>query len=142
MGGFMNIKGHTIQEGVVVGEAIVSQTPFSFLGDFDITSGVVNNLHELSGETISGKIFVFPSGRGSTTGALVGYYAKLLNTAPSGIICREAEPVIALNALSNKIPMVDRLECDPLSAICTGDRIMLDATRGIITIFDKTEHKE
>lgn len=138
----MNIKGHTIQEGVVVGDAIVSQTPFSFLGDFDIISGLVNNLHELSGETIAGKILVFPAGRGSTTGALIGYYAKLFNTAPAGIICREAEPVIALNALSNKIPMVDRPERDPLSAIRTGDRILLDATRGIITILNRTEQKE
>ncbi len=133
----MIIKGHTIQEGLVEGEAIVSQTPFSFLGDFDITSGLINNLHELAGQSIAGKILVFPSGRGSTTGALVGYYAKMFNTAPAGIICREAEPVIALNALSNRIPMMDRTDLDPLSAIKTGDRVVLDATRGLLTILNK-----
>ncbi len=138
----MMIKGHTIQPGVVEGEAVVSNMPFSFLGDFDITSGLVNERHELAGESIAGKILVFPSGRGSTTGALVGYYAKMFNTAPAGMICREAEPVIALNALSNRIPMVDRTDQDPISAIRTGDRILLDATQGLITILTQNTNKE
>lgn len=133
----MKIKGHTIKEGVVEGEALVTEMSFSFLGDFDITTGNVSELHELSGKNIAGKILVFPSGRGSTTGALVGYYACLFNTAPIGMICRDAEPVIVLNALTNDIPMMDRLELDPLQHINTGDHIKLDATKGEVTILKK-----
>ncbi|GAB6094349.1 DUF126 domain-containing protein [Desulfatiferula olefinivorans] len=138
----MNIKGHTIQDGVVEGEALVTDMAFSFLGDFDIVTGQVDERHALAGRNIAGKILVFPTGRGSTTGALVGYYARLFNTAPVGMICREAEPVIALNALSNGIPMMDRLEKDPLSVIRTGDLIRLDATRGVITILTTSDKKE
>lgn len=58
------------------------------------------------------------------------------------MICTVAEPVIALNALSNRIPMMDRLECDPLSIIRTGDRIRLDATKGLVTILNAIDHKE
>lgn len=133
----MILKGHTIKEGVVEGEALVTDMSFSFLGDFDITTGEVSELHDLAGETISGKILVFPAGRGSTTGALVGYYACMFNTAPVGMICREAEPVIALNALTNNIPMVDRLDSDPVDVIRTGDFIKLDATRGEVTIIKR-----
>jgi hypothetical protein len=134
MGGKMKHKGHTIQGGVVEGEALVTKMSFSFLGDFDIMTGQVNTHHELAGEYLGGKILVFPSGRGSTTGALVGYYAKMFNTAPAGMICSIAEPVIVLNALSNKIPMIDKPDFDLLNTIKTGDFIRLDATNGEVEL--------
>lgn len=130
----MNIKGHTVKGGCVEGEALVLTMPFSFLGDFDLTTGRVNELHDQAGAIISDKILVFPSGRGSTTGALIGFYACLFKTGPKGIICHEAEPVIAINAVMNKIPMMDRLDTDPLEVIRTGDWVRLDATNRVVRV--------
>ncbi len=134
----MVIKGHTVKNGVVEGEALVTSKPFSFLGDYDMTTGFVNELHELGGTNISGKILVFPSGRGSTVGALIGYYSKLFNTAPAGMICKTTDPVIAINAVMNNIPMMDRLDKDPVKIIKTGDYLKLDADTGEITILKST----
>jgi len=133
----MKIKGHTIKAGCVEGEALVLTMPFSFLGDFDLTTGRVNDLHDQAGASITGKILVFPAGRGSTTGALIGFYACLFKTGPKGMICREAEPVIAINAVMNKIPMMDRLDIDPLAVIRTGDWIRLDATNRVVGVEKK-----
>ncbi|WP_300670718.1 DUF126 domain-containing protein [Desulfoluna sp.] len=130
----MNITGHTIKEGCVEGEALVLTMPFSFLGDFDLTTGRVNDLHDQAGAIISDKILVFSSGRGSTTGALIGFYACLFQTGPKGMICQEAEPVIAINAVMNDIPTMDRLEIDPMEIIETGDWIRLDATRRVVRV--------
>lgn len=135
----MKIKGHTIKEGCVEGEALVLTMPFSFLGDFDLTSGDINGLHDQAGLNISDKILVFPSGRGSTTGALIGFYAGFFGTGPKGMICREAEPVIVINAVMNDIPMMDRLEMDPMEAIRTGDWVCLDATNRVVRVGGNSE---
>ena len=63
----MILKGKTVKKGKVEGEAIVSQRPFSFLGDLDVATGKVVPIgHDLEGQSIANKIFVFATGKGST----------------------------------------------------------------------------
>jgi phosphomecalonate degydratase small subunit len=133
----MILKGRTIKAGKAEGEAIVAKTAFSFVGYLDLMTGKVGVGHDLGGQSIAGKILVFPTGMGSTGGAAVGYYAKLLGTAPIGMICIEAEPTIALNAIMNNIPTVDRLDKNPLEVIETGDHVILDATEGKVEVIKK-----
>ena len=59
------MKGRTISPGKVEGEAIVSTEPIGFYGGIDIKTGVViEKGHPLEGEKVSGKILVFPCGKG------------------------------------------------------------------------------
>jgi predicted aconitase with swiveling domain len=135
----MLLKGKTVKRGIVEGEAIVSHRPFSFLGDLDVRTGtVVPKGHDLEGQSIAGKIFVFTTGRGSTVGPNVAYQAKQLGNAPIGMICLEVEPVMAMVAIMNDIPMVHKLDRNPLEAIKTGDHIRMDATKGIVETFERT----
>src|SRR4030042_2225718 len=93
----MILKGKTVKKGIVEGEAIVSQLPFSFLGDLDpLTGKVVPEGHDLQGHSIAGKIFVFETGKGSTVGPNVAFQAKQLGNTPAGMICVEVEPVMAM----------------------------------------------
>lgn len=134
----MILKGHKVKAGQAEGEAIVSRMPFSFLGDLDVASGkVIPKGHDLEGQSLANKIFVFPTGKGSTGGAHIGYIAKRLGNVPKGMICEEAEPVIALVAIMNDIPMVDRLDKNPLDVIESGDYIKLDATVGTVEVTKK-----
>ncbi len=133
----MIIRGHSVKKGKAEGEAVVLSTPFSFVGDLDIATGDGNFKHELAGQNIVGKILVFPTGRGTTSAALAGYYVKLLEKLPAGMICRTLDPVIALNAIMNDFPVIDRPEVDPLEVIKTGDYIKMDADIGIIEIGEK-----
>jgi predicted aconitase with swiveling domain len=135
----MILKGKTVKKGTVEGEAIVSRIPFSYLGDLDVNTGkVVVRGHDLEGQSIAKKIFVFPTGKGSTVGPNVAYTAKQLGNTPKGMICIEVEPVMAMVAIMNDIPMVHKLDKNPLEVIQTGDHIKMDATRGIVEVIKKS----
>lgn len=134
----MILEGKTINEGIVEGEAVVSEQPFSFLGDLEISTGrIMVKGHDLEGCSIKEKIFVFPTGKGSTAGPNVAFMAKQLGNLPSGMIITEAEPVIAMVAIMNEIPAVHNLSSDPVKTIKTGDKVRLDADRGIVEIISK-----
>lgn len=131
----MILKGHTISPGKGEGEAIVTNTPFSFLGELDPETGKVpSKTHELYGQTLAGKVFVFPTGKGSSTAPMVAWYAMKKGNLPSAMICVEAEPIVAAAAITTNIPMVDKLNKDPLLVIKTGDYVKVDATKGIIEV--------
>ena len=135
----MILKGKTVKKGTVEGEAIVSKRPFSFLGDLDVNTGkVVPQGHDLQGQSIAGKIFVFSTGKGSTVGPNVAYMAKQLGNTPAGMICQDVEPVMAMVAIMNDIPMVHRLDQDPLETIHTGDYIKMDATAGTVEVMGRS----
>jgi predicted aconitase with swiveling domain len=108
--------------------------PFNFILDLDIQSGKVNSGHELKGQDLTDKIFVFPTGRGSTWGALMAYESLLRGTFCKGMVCTEAEPVIGAVAIMLDVPMVHRLSVNPVDAIQTGDYVRVDATAGVVEI--------
>ena len=80
------------------------------------------------------RLFVFDTGKGSTVGPNVAYQAKQLGNTPRGMICVEVEPVMAMVAIMNDIPMVHRLDKNPLEVIQTGDYIKMDATAGTVEV--------
>lgn len=131
----MKLKGHTINGGKAEGEAIVYRGPFSFVGDLDPVTGVIPVPgHELEGQKLANKVFVFTTGHGSSGGPYYAYRSKTAGNAPAALICIKAEPVIGLAAITADIPMVDRLDQNPLDVIETGDYVKVDATQGIVEV--------
>lgn len=134
----MILHGKTVKKGQVEGEVIVSRLPFSFLGDLNVEKGTIAPAgHDLEGRSIAGKIFVFPTGKGSTVGPYVASAAKKMGNTPAGMICVEVEPVMAMVAIMNDIPMVHMLDQNPLEVLKTGDYIKMDATRGTVEVINK-----
>ncbi len=134
----MLLKGRTVNPGKIEGEAIVYDGPFSMLGDLDPRTGNVPvKGHALEGQSLAGKIFVFTTGKGSSAGPYVAYAARKAGNAPAAMICQEVEPVIALCAMMADIPMVDRLDSDPLKTIKTGDQVVVDADAGTVEVEPK-----
>ncbi len=133
----MKVKGRVISKGYAEGEVVVSRRKFSFLGDVDIETGeVVAEDSDIFGERISNKIFVFPKGRGSTVGTYVLLRMKNKGTAPKAIINVETEPIIAVGAIIAEIPLMDRLEKDPLYIFKSGDHVIVNAYDGYVEIGD------
>jgi predicted aconitase with swiveling domain len=129
------IKAKTVMRGVAEGEALVSQTAISFTGGMDPTTGIIREPgHELEGQSVAGKILVFPAGKGSTTGSWQYYAAFKRGYAPKGIINQKAEGVVAISAIITGTPMVHGLDQDPLVVIQTGDFIRIDADNGIVEV--------
>jgi predicted aconitase with swiveling domain len=134
----MQLKGHKINEGQAEGEAIVFDGAFSFLGDYDpITGNCLIRTPELSGKNMVDKVLVCITGKGSSRGPLNTYRAAKANTCPKAIVCMEAEPVLAAAAIVANMPMVDRLNRNPVEVIKTGDWVKVDADNGIIEITKK-----
>ena len=131
----MRIRGRSVVKGWAAGFALVTSQPVSFFGGVNPDEGtVVESGHELEGCTITGKIFEFPRGKGSTVGSYVLYAMKKKGTAPAAIINLETEPIIAAGCVLADIPLVDRPDEDPVTAIHTGDFVEVAADTGVITI--------
>jgi predicted aconitase with swiveling domain len=129
------LKGRSISRGIAEGEALVSSQSISFLGSVDPATGVVvERGQELEGICITGKILVFPSGKGSTVGSYVMYQLKKNGTAPAAIINRSAEPIVAVGAIISDIPMIDSTDLDPIRTIKNGDLIRVNGTEGTVEI--------
>ncbi|NVM26646.1 MAG: DUF126 domain-containing protein [Desulfobacterales bacterium] len=134
----MKLKGRTVNPGKAEGEAIVARIPFSFLGELEPSTGrIPSPSHELFGQSLADKIFVCPTGKGSSVGPAVAYLAKKAGVLPKAMILREVEPVIAAAILTADIPAVDKLDQDPLEVIETGDYVKVDADQGIVEVLKK-----
>ena len=131
----MKLKGRKVVGGYAEGEALVSLDPVSFYGGVDPETGVVAEPgHAVEGKSISGKVFVFPTGKGSTVGSYVIYRMKRLGTAPAAIVNRETEAIIATGCVISGIPLVDRLDRDPLENIRDGMFLRVRADEGVVEV--------
>ncbi len=129
------LKGHKVAKGKASGEALVSHAPISFMGGVNPETGlVVEKGHELEGVNLSGKILVFPKEKGSSGGSYQLYEMVRCNTAPKGLILLSAGPIITSGAIIGNIPMVDKLDQNPVEVIKSGDYVELDADQGTVTV--------
>lgn len=132
------LKGRKVIGGLAEGEAVVTHQPVSFLGGVNPDKGiVVERGHELEGQSITGKIFIFSHGKGSTAGPYIIYAMAKRKTAPAAMINVETEPIIAVGAAMGNIPLVDRLDQNPLEVIVTGDYVKVDGDKGIAEVIKK-----
>jgi predicted aconitase with swiveling domain len=135
------MKGRAVNGGKITAEAIVTDQIFGFWGGVDTNTGVIiDERHPLCGQSIKGKVFVFPEGRGSTVGASVILELARCGNAPAAMINRKTEVILATGAiLAEKfygvtIPVIDMLDADPVTAIRTGDKLMVNGDTGEVTI--------
>jgi len=117
----ITLRGRVIQRGRARGLALVSQAPISFLGGVDAETGVVIEAgHPLFGQSIAGRVLVFPTGKGSTVGSYTLYRLAKRGRAPVAMINERSEAIVAVGAIISSIPMVDLVDID---GIHSGDVI-------------------
>lgn len=125
-------QGRTIFPGLAEGEALVSRDGISFFGGVDPDTGiVVESGHALEGQSIAGKVLVFPAGKGSTVGSYTLYRLKLNNKAPAAIVNAACETITAVGCIIAEIPCVD---CIPLEYFHSGMRLRIDGEHGTVEI--------
>lgn len=131
----VRLGGRIVSRGLAEGIALVGGEPLSFYGSIDFGSGkVIEKKHPLFGKSIKGTILVFPGGKGSTVGSYGLYRLKKSGLAPKAIINVETEPIIAAGAIIADIPLIDKLEKDPLKLIRTGMRVKVDCIKGFVEV--------
>jgi len=128
----MKLQGRTIFAGRAEGEALVTRMGISFFGGVDPESGVVvERGHELEGQSIAGKVLVFPTGKGSTVGSYTLYRLKKAGLAPAAIVNADCETITAVGCIIAEIPCVDQVE---IALIRTGQPVRVNGEQGIIEL--------
>jgi len=73
---------------------------------------------KVQGQSVAGRVLVFPKGKGSTVGSYTLYRLSRSGLAPAAIINARSEAIVAVGAIMAGIPMVDLVD---ISQIETGD---------------------
>ena len=134
----VSLRCHKIVGGYGEGEALVSHEPVCFYLTDPKTGVVREKTHELFGKTVSNRVLVFPSGKASSVVQIDGLFKLVQNgLAPRAMIVKDVETVLVVSAFIAKVPLVDRLERDPLEVIGTGDFVRVDADKGLVVIAAK-----
>ena len=87
------------------------------------TGKIIEAGHPLEGQSIAGRVLVFPTGKGSTVGSYTLYRLSKLGKAPAAIINARSEAIVAVGAIVAGIPMVDLVD---ITQIHTGDMVEVD----------------
>jgi predicted aconitase with swiveling domain len=94
------LTGKPIVAGSAEGTALVSKEPISFWGGVCPQTGeIIDRRHELSGAIVTGRVFVFPQGRGSSTSSATLMESIAAGVAPAAIINLKVEPILALGSI-------------------------------------------
>lgn len=117
-------KGNVLVKGNTDAEIVSTLEMISFWGGFDQYTGlVVDQHHPLANRSLSGKIFVVPKGKGSSTGSPILVDAIMSGHAPSAILLKEPDEIMALGGVvcekffGKSIPMIVLSEDDFATAL-------------------------
>ena len=92
--------GRSLVTGEARGPALILDEPLSFWGGVDSETGRVIDVHHPQlGVTVTGRVLVMPSGRGSSSSSSVLVESIQAGTGPVAIVMREPDPIIALGAI-------------------------------------------
>ena len=126
------LTGIARSKGKAAGEALVTQQRFSwaynYVGNED--GKVLLPGSDIEGELVIGKVVVYPTVIGSTTGAISLYYkCTQSHHGPAAIICQKVHDIDISGAIAGGIPAIDALDQDPITTIKTGDWVEIDAPK-------------
>lgn len=126
---------HKISEGVAEGEVLISKDDIMFYLIDPSTGVVIEKGHSLEGRSISGKILIFPGGKGSSVVQADGLYQLLIkNNAPKALIIQNPDTVLVASAIIMETPMVDRVDESFYKTVKDGDMVRVDTSNERITL--------
>jgi predicted aconitase with swiveling domain len=95
-----SLVGRVLLGGEAAGSALVLEAPLSLWGGMEAHTGRISDHHHPQrGTTMTGRILVMPSGRGSSSSSSVLAEAIRLGTAPLAILLAEPDEILVLGAL-------------------------------------------
>ncbi len=136
-------EGRTLVAGRASGLALVLDEPLSFWGGVDPATGaLIDTHHPQQGASVTGRILVMPSGRGSSSSSYVLAEAIRAGTAPAAIVLRESDGIVALGAIvarelyGSRVPVVV-LGPEAYDSIADGLRVDVAADRDLATVVQR-----
>jgi len=110
--------------------ALMLAEPLSFWGGVDVETGtIIDRSHPDLGKTITGRVLVMPSGRGSSSSASVLAEMIRRKIGPVGIVLARADPILTVACLVAQT--LYGLHCPivvcPIDGIGSGDRVQISS---------------
>ena len=126
------VKGKV--RGRVTGPAFVCHKAFSFLGDVDMDTGeIIAKDHEHEGESIAGKVMIYPETKGSSGGCVVLLALAKAGRQPAAIVLEKpADTNIVEGAIVAGVPLICEPETSLVDAIPNGASVTVDGAAGTI----------
>ena len=132
------LRGRKVSGGLAEGEALVTRGSLGGYGTFHLTTGdIVDVDHEWFGLNVKGKVLVFRTAQGSSAWTIAHQALRFTGTSPAAYLIKEINPQVALGSVVGRLPAVTDLDRDPTDVISTGDRVRVDADRGVVEIVKK-----
>lgn len=123
------VIGRPIVPGEATGTVLRSARAISLWGGVDPQTGeIIDPHHDRCGESIVGRVFVFPGEKGSSTGSAVLLELARRGLAPAALITSALAPVVALGAIvaeelyGTAIPVI-LVSQDEMAELADGDRL-------------------
>lgn len=114
----------------VTGEALVADAPITFLGYVNRETGVIEEIgHPAHGQSLAGKIAIFPRGTGSSVAPYVLLELFYRGKAPIAVINTQIDQQTAPACSLEGIPYAYGFDSDPIIHVRSGDIVEL-ARRG------------
>jgi len=139
-------KACCVTSGVGSGEILATSQPISFWGGIDPQNGnITDRFNEHFGQSITGKIFVFPFGKGSSGAPPVILELIRNGKAPTALINLRTDPILALGPIISKhlygkeIPIIT-LDEQAFNELKTGQHAHVNASKGELVI-KNPDHK-
>ncbi len=130
------LKGRCIVPGFKKGKALVCTRALSAAGGIEPTTGrIIEARHPQRGENVRKMILIFPNGKGSSGFSLIFHALSLTGNAPRAMIISRVNSLTALAAVTGEIPTIGgpfEAEKNPIQIIRSGEKILVDASRGEI----------
>jgi predicted aconitase with swiveling domain len=127
----LTMAGRAVVAGAAEGTALVTKEPLSLWGGLNAHTGeIIDRRHERSGEMVSGRVFVLPQGRGSSTASAVLLESVKAGKAPAAIINARLDPILALGSIiadelyHKPVPIVVLSQTD-FDSIREGDYVII-----------------
>jgi predicted aconitase/predicted aconitase with swiveling domain len=120
---------------IVLAEALVTATPITFLGFVNRETGVIEEPgHPADGQSLDGKIAIFPKGTGSTVAPYVLLELFYRGRAPAAIVNTEIDQQSAPACSLEGIAYAYDFDGDVIQRIGTGDTVELRREGERVTI--------
>jgi predicted aconitase/predicted aconitase with swiveling domain len=111
----------------ITGEALVTDAPITFLGYVNRETGVIEEAgHPANGQSLAGKVAIFPRGTGSSVAPYVLLELFYRGVAPIAIVNTEIDQQTAPACSLEGIPYAYGFDGDATRLVQTGDRVALE----------------
>lgn len=94
------VRGAAFTPGRANGEALKLAVPLSFWGGVDLNTGaIVDASHPCLGSSISGRVLIMPSARGSSSSSSALVELARAGIAPLAIIMKQFDPILVIGSI-------------------------------------------